>query len=116
MSDVGSMAYVSFPPTFSVFVFIAFVFEDLRLTFCILLEQESKQNLKILPVFITIDPQRDSPSHLQAYLQEFDPRIIGLTGPVAAIRQIAQEYRVFFKKFDEDGDELIPSSQYEHAQ
>ncbi|KAF5960522.1 hypothetical protein HYC85_001731 [Camellia sinensis] len=54
---------------------------------------ESKQNLKVLPVFITIDPQRDTPSQLRAYLREFDSRIMGLTGSVAAIRQMAQEYR-----------------------
>lgn len=42
---------------------------------------------------------------------EFDPRIVGLTGPVAAIRQMAQEYRVFFRKVDEEGDDyLIESS------
>uniref|UniRef100_A0A5B7CAS3 Thioredoxin domain-containing protein n=1 Tax=Davidia involucrata TaxID=16924 RepID=A0A5B7CAS3_DAVIN len=72
---------------------------------------ELKQNLKVLPVFVTIDPQRDTPSQLRAYLKEFDSRIVGLTGPVAAIRQIAQEYRVFFKKIEEEGDDyLIESS------
>ncbi|XP_058738554.1 protein SCO1 homolog 2, mitochondrial-like isoform X3 [Vicia villosa] len=59
---------------------------------------ESKQNLKILPVFVTIDPQRDTPAQLRAYLEEFNSRIVGLTGPVAAIRKMAQEYRVYFKK------------------
>ncbi|KAK7358965.1 hypothetical protein VNO77_00908 [Canavalia gladiata] len=68
---------------------------------------ESKQNLKILPVFVTIDPQRDTPSQLRAYLQEFDSRIIGLTGPVAAVRQMAQEYRVYFKKVEEDGNDYL---------
>ncbi|KAF8404578.1 hypothetical protein HHK36_009465 [Tetracentron sinense] len=72
---------------------------------------ESKQNLKVIPVFVTIDPQRDSPSQLRAYLKEFDPRIGGLTGPITAIRQMAQEYRVYFKKVEEDGDDyLIDSS------
>ncbi|KAL3003969.1 hypothetical protein AAZX31_08G135600 [Glycine max] len=68
---------------------------------------ESKQNLKILPVFVSIDPQRDTPSQLRAYLKEFDSRIIGLTGPVAAIRQMAQEYRVYFKKVEEDGNDYL---------
>ncbi|RDY07617.1 Protein SCO1-like 2, mitochondrial [Mucuna pruriens] len=68
---------------------------------------ESKQNLKILPVFVTIDPQRDTPSQLHAYLKEFDSRIIGLTGPVAAVRQMAQEYRVYFKKVEEDGSDYL---------
>ncbi|XP_010261273.1 PREDICTED: protein SCO1 homolog 2, mitochondrial isoform X2 [Nelumbo nucifera] len=72
---------------------------------------ESKQNLKVMPVFVTIDPQRDCPSQLRAYLREFDQRIVGLTGPINAIRQMAQEYRVFFKKVEEEGsDYLVESS------
>ncbi|CAA3031152.1 Hypothetical predicted protein, partial [Olea europaea subsp. europaea] len=46
------------------------------------------------------------------YSNEFDSRIVGLTGPVAAIRQMAQQYHVFFKKVDEEGDDyLVESSQ-----
>ncbi|XVF17225.1 hypothetical protein REPUB_Repub10bG0101300 [Reevesia pubescens] len=72
----------------------------------------SKDNFKVLPVFVTIDPQRDTPAQLCAYLKEFDPRIVGLTGPVSAVRQMAQEYRVYFKKVEEEGDDyLIESSQ-----
>ncbi|KAI8032559.1 hypothetical protein LOK49_LG01G02342 [Camellia lanceoleosa] len=73
---------------------------------------ESKQNLKVLPVFVTIDPQRDTPSQLRAYLREFDSRIMGLTGSVAAIRQMAQEYRVYFKKVEEDGDDYLVESSH----
>ncbi|KAK7399534.1 hypothetical protein VNO78_10719 [Psophocarpus tetragonolobus] len=68
---------------------------------------ESKQNLKILPIFVSIDPQRDTPSQLRAYLKEFDSRIIGLTGSVGAVRQMAQEYRVYFKKVEEDGSDYL---------
>ncbi|XP_028088935.1 protein SCO1 homolog 2, mitochondrial [Camellia sinensis] len=73
---------------------------------------ESKQNLKVLPVFVTIDPQRDTPSQLRAYLREFDSRIMGLTGSVPAIRQMAQEYRVYFKKVEEDGDDYLVESSH----
>ncbi|KAG6466098.1 hypothetical protein ZIOFF_076098 [Zingiber officinale] len=42
---------------------------------------------------------------------EFDPGIIGLTGPVSAVRQTAQEFRAYFKKVDEEGqDYLVESS------
>ncbi|PKA58061.1 Protein SCO1 like 2, mitochondrial [Apostasia shenzhenica] len=68
---------------------------------------ESQHNLKTKPVYITIDPKRDTPDQLQAYLEEFDSRIIGLTGTIAAVRQIAQEYRVFFKKMDEEGQDYL---------
>ncbi|KAJ1289464.1 hypothetical protein BS78_02G166300 [Paspalum vaginatum] len=72
---------------------------------------ESKYDTKITPLFITIDPQRDSPAQLKAYLSEFDPRIVGLTGPISAVRQISQEYRVFFKRVEEVGqDYLVESS------
>ncbi|OVA07634.1 Copper chaperone SCO1/SenC [Macleaya cordata] len=72
---------------------------------------ESKHKLKVMPIFVTIDPQRDSPSQLKAYLKEFDSRIVGLTGPVCAIREMAREYRVYFKKVEEDGaDYLIQTS------
>ncbi|MQL99118.1 hypothetical protein Taro_031836, partial [Colocasia esculenta] len=67
-------------------------------------------NRKIIPVFISIDPQRDSPAQLQAYLHEFHPNIVGLTGPVTAIRQIAQEFRVFFKKVEEEGQDYLVES------
>ncbi|XP_004288214.1 PREDICTED: protein SCO1 homolog 2, mitochondrial-like [Fragaria vesca subsp. vesca] len=73
---------------------------------------ESRHNLKVLPVFVTIDPQRDTPSHLRAYLKEFESKILGLTGPVTAIRQMAQEYRVFFKKVEEDGDDYLVESSH----
>ncbi|KAG6660951.1 protein SCO1 homolog 2, mitochondrial [Carya illinoinensis] len=73
---------------------------------------ESKYHYEILPVFVTIDPQRDTPAQLHAYLREFDSRILGLTGPVSAIRQMAQEYRVFFKKIEEEGDDYLVESSH----
>ncbi|MBA0824514.1 hypothetical protein Goarm_021184, partial [Gossypium armourianum] len=72
----------------------------------------SKENLKVLPVFVTIDPQRDTPAQLRAYLKEFDPRIVGLGGPVSAVRQMAQEYRVYFKKVEEEGDDYLVESSH----
>ncbi|KAK6150427.1 hypothetical protein DH2020_015359 [Rehmannia glutinosa] len=44
--------------------------------------------------------------------EEFDSRIVGLTGPHAAIRQMAQEYRVFFRKVDEEGDDYLVESSH----
>lgn len=73
---------------------------------------ESKEKIKIRPVFVTIDPQRDTPSQLRAYLKEFDERIMGLTGPVGAIKQMAHEYRVFFKRIEEDGDDYLVESSH----
>lgn len=68
---------------------------------------DSKYNFKIMPVYVTLDPQRDSPAQLKAYLEEFDSRILGLTGSFTAVRQMAQEYRVFFRKVDEIGQDYL---------
>lgn len=73
---------------------------------------ESKHSFEILPVFVTLDPQRDTPSQLRAYLKEFDSRMEGLTGPITAIRQMAQEYRVYFKKVEEEGDDYLVDSSH----
>ncbi|GKC84535.1 protein SCO1 homolog 2, mitochondrial [Tanacetum coccineum] len=44
--------------------------------------------------------------------QKFDENIIGLTGPVSAVREMAHEYRVFFKKVEEDGDDYLVESSH----
>ena len=49
-------------------------------------------------LFITLDPERDTPAVMKDYLSSFDPRIVGLTGPQAAVDQVAREYRVYAKK------------------
>jgi protein SCO1/2 len=49
-------------------------------------------------VYVTVDPERDTPAQLRAYLSAFDPRIRGLTGSAPAIAQIAREYGVFYQK------------------
>ncbi|EXB93679.1 hypothetical protein L484_003950 [Morus notabilis] len=43
---------------------------------------------------------------------EFDPRITGLTGPVSAVRQMAQEHRIYFKKVEEEGDDYLVESSH----
>jgi len=53
---------------------------------------------KITPVFVTIDPERDTPEVMGRYVNSFDPRIVGLTGSAEAIAEVAKEYRVYYKK------------------
>lgn len=53
---------------------------------------------KIQPVFITIDPERDTPERADAFAKQFDPRIFGLSGSAAEVAAVAKEYRVFFRK------------------
>ncbi len=50
----------------------------------------------LLPIFITCDPARDTPSVLHRYLSEFHPSIIGLTGSWEQIKDVCKKYRVYF--------------------
>jgi protein SCO1/2 len=49
-------------------------------------------------LFITVDPERDTPAALKDYLSSFDPHLSGLTGDPAAVTAVAKAYRVYFKK------------------
>jgi protein SCO1/2 len=52
----------------------------------------------VQPVFITVDPERDTAAHLKDYMPMFHPRFVGLTGDAAAIEAAARAYRVYFEK------------------
>lgn len=52
----------------------------------------------VQPLFITVDPERDTSSRLAEFVSSFHPTLIGLTGPPAEIRKTALAYRVFFAK------------------
>jgi protein SCO1/2 len=49
-------------------------------------------------LFVSVDPERDTPEHLKLYLSAFDPRIIGLTGTNDEVAKVAKSYRVFYEK------------------
>ena len=53
---------------------------------------------RLRAVFITVDPERDTPAALKDYLSSFDPHLSALTGDQAAIASVAKEYRVYYKK------------------
>lgn len=52
----------------------------------------------VQPLFITIDPERDTPEHLAGYVPLFHPRLVGLTGEADAIRRAARAYKVYYAK------------------
>jgi protein SCO1/2 len=58
----------------------------------------------VQPLFITIDPVRDTPSVLQHYIRAFSPRLIGLTGAPGELRRVADEYRVVSVLHQEGND------------
>ena len=49
-------------------------------------------------LFITVDPERDTPAVIKDYLSSFDPHLSGLTGDPTTIAAVAKAYRVYFKK------------------
>ena len=56
-------------------------------------------------LFITVDPDRDTPAKLKDYLSDFDPHLRGLTGDPAAINAAIKAYRVYAKKIPLEGDD-----------
>jgi protein SCO1/2 len=53
---------------------------------------------RIAVLFVTIDPERDTPAVLKDYVSNFHPRMVGLTGTAEQIAQAAKAYRVFYQK------------------
>jgi protein SCO1/2 len=59
---------------------------------------------KTAVLFITVDPERDTPEKLKEYVSNFHPRIVGLTGSAAEIAGVEKVYRVYAKKVPLEGD------------
>lgn len=67
----------------------------------------------VQPLFITLDPARDTVAHLAEYVPNFSPRLIGLTGDAAAIRRAADAYRVYAERtVAANGDTTIDHSAF----
>jgi protein SCO1 len=60
------------------------------------LEKLGTDAAKMQPLFITVDPQRDTREVLEQYTQSFDPRIVGLTGNPEQIAAVAKEYGAYW--------------------
>jgi protein SCO1/2 len=58
----------------------------------------------IVPIFITLDPERDTPDKLASYVKSFSPRLVGLTGNDSEIAATAKAYRVFYQKVPDQQD------------
>jgi protein SCO1/2 len=53
---------------------------------------------RITPIFVSVDPERDTPEKLAAYVKNFNPRFVGLTGTPEEVAGVAKAYKVYFKK------------------
>jgi protein SCO1 len=53
---------------------------------------------RVQVLFVTIDPERDTPELLSAYVPAFDPRFVGLYGDAAATERVAREFKIIYQK------------------
>ena len=65
------------------------------------IDRLDKRGLTVAPIFITVDPRRDTPAQLKQFLSSFHPRFVGLTGPVDRVMKITTAYGA-----SGDGDQL----------
>ncbi|XP_020539968.1 protein SCO1 homolog 1, mitochondrial isoform X2 [Jatropha curcas] len=72
---------------------------------------KEKAGFEIVPLFISVDPERDTVEQVREYVKEFHPKLIGLTGDPDEIRKAARAYRVYYMKTaEEDSDYLVDHS------
>jgi protein SCO1/2 len=53
---------------------------------------------RVQGVFVTVDPERDTPEVLKAYMRNFDPSFVALRGSLEQTRDVAKEFKVFYSK------------------
>jgi cytochrome oxidase Cu insertion factor (SCO1/SenC/PrrC family) len=53
---------------------------------------------KVAPIFVTVDPLRDTPKTIKTYVADFHPRLIGLTGSKEQVAAAAKAYHVYYRK------------------
>jgi len=69
----------------------------------IALDELGPQRSAVRPVFVTVDPERDTPAVLKSYVTAFDAPILALSGTPEEIAQAAKGYRVYYAKHPEAG-------------
>lgn len=69
---------------------------------------------QVQPLFITIDPERDTPETMAGYVSLFHPRLVGLTGSPEQIAATAKEFKVFYGKVESEdfSDYLMDHSSF----
>ncbi|HEY9163120.1 MAG TPA: SCO family protein, partial [Magnetovibrio sp.] len=60
-----------------------------------------EQLAKVTPVFVTVDPERDTPEVMAAYVPNFHPKLVGLTGTLEEVKAAARGYKAYYAKVNE---------------
>ncbi|KAK6152528.1 hypothetical protein DH2020_015163 [Rehmannia glutinosa] len=68
---------------------------------------EEKSGMEVVPVFISVDPERDTVEQVREYVKEFHPKLIGLTGSPDEVKNAARAYRVYYMKTEEEGSDYL---------
>ena len=66
----------------------------------------AKESKSVTPLFISIDPGRDTPEVMGEYTKWLHPKMIGLTGSEEQVKAASQAYRTYYKSHQTDGDEF----------
>lgn len=66
------------------------------------LDELGPKAAEVVPIFITLDPERDTQAVMGDYVKNFGSRFVGLTGSPEAISAAAKAYRIAYSKFQED--------------
>lgn len=75
----------------------------------LIMEKLGTASERLQPLFLTVDPERDTAAVLRNYTAFFHPKIMGLTGSLALVQRAAENFKVRFEKVREPG---TPSDQY----
>lgn len=78
------------------------------------LDELGDKQTEVQPIFITVDPARDTSAQMKLYAENFHPRLVALTGTPEQVAAVAKEYRVYYQKVEQGGanDYLMDHSSF----
>lgn len=79
------------------------------------LEELGDKAKDVAPIFITLDPERDTPDVVTSYVKNFGPEFVGLTGSPEAIAAAAKAYRVAYSQFTPEGADKTGNYSIDHT-
>lgn len=78
----------------------------------LILEELGEDAEMITPIFVTVDPERDTVEQMAQYVEQFHPRLVGLTGSQVQVDEIKQTFRVYASKVE---NEMMEEYMMDHS-